>query len=358
MPTVPAFEYLAGGQSHAPAAVNVLFGDERFLRQLAMEQLRQTLAEGREDVQLTTFNADTPWRDVNDELSTGSLFGGGGRRLVLIEDADDFVSTYRQKLEDYVAKPKSSAALILAVDSWAANTKLYKAVDHSGFQVACSVPIRPNSRNKDPDLPKLSKWIVARAKSVHKIALEAAAADELVQILGPELGIIEQDLAKLALYVPAGGKVTVTHVKEIVGGWRMRTAWQMMDDVAAGKASAALEEFDHLLRSGSEPIAIFAQVSYVLRRFAAATRIVEQQRRAKQPANLSEAAKLAGFRAFPEELKKAEQQLRQLTAARAGKLYQWLIETDLALKNTHSQKERARLKIELLFLKLAAFSPS
>ncbi len=354
MPTVPVFEYLAAPRQHPPAAVNVLFGDEPFLRRLALAQLREGLAAGREEVQLTTYDADTPWRDVNDELSTGSLFGGGGRRLVLIDSADSFVSTHRAKLEDYVAKPKSSAALILAVDTWPANTKLFKAVEQSGFQVACGVPVRPNSRNKDPDLPKLSKWIVAWAKSAYKIALESSAADELVHIVGPELGIIDQDLAKLALYVPSGGHVTVAHVKEIVGGWRMRTAWQMMDDVTDGKAAAALEEFDHLLRSGSEPIAIFAQVSHVLRRYAAATRIVQRQQRAKQRIDLGDAAKQAGFRAYGDELKKAERQLKQLTAVRAGKLYQWLLETDLALKGSHSHKERARLKIEMLFMKLAA----
>jgi DNA polymerase-3 subunit delta len=69
--------------------------------------------------------------------------------------------------------------------------------------------------------------------------------------------------------------------------------------------------------------------------------------------NLPEAAKAAGFRGFPEELKKAERQLRQIGSARAGKLYQWLLETDLALKGSHSGKDRARFAIERLFLRLA-----
>jgi DNA polymerase-3 subunit delta len=223
MPTVAAFDYLAAPEKHAPAAVNVLFGDEPFLRRLVLEKLREALANGREDVQLTTFDDEAPWRDVNDELSTGSLFGGGGRRLVMLEDADRFVTTYRPKLEDYVAKPKSSAALILAVDSWPANTRLYKAVDETGLQIACGVPSRQVGKNKEVDLPKVSKWLVGRAKAVHKIALDSAAADELVQIVGSEMGVIDQDLAKLALYAPPGGKVTAELVKEVVGGWRLRS---------------------------------------------------------------------------------------------------------------------------------------
>ena len=353
MPTVHAFDYLAAPDKHPASGVNVLFGDDPFLRALTLAELRSQLAAGRDEVQLTTFGPTTAWRDVADELATSSLFGGGGKRLVMLEDADDFVSAHRERLEDYVAKPKSASALILCVDTWAANTRLYKAVDASGHQVNCNVPTNPRSKSKEPDVPKIAKWLIAWAKSQHKIALDSAAADELVQIVGPHLGVLDQDLAKLALYVPTGGKVTPAMVKEIVGGWRLRTAWQMLDDAADGKVAAALTELDHLLKSGSEPQAIFGQISWSLRRYAAATRIVQASVRAKRGADLQAAAKEAGFRAFGDELKKAERHLRQLTSARAGKLLTWLLETDLALKGSHSQKDRARFAIELLFLKLA-----
>ncbi|HTN77818.1 MAG TPA: hypothetical protein VL096_21315, partial [Pirellulaceae bacterium] len=89
--------------------------------------------------------------------------------------------------------------------------------------------------------------------------------------------------------------------------------------------------------------------------YAAAARIAQAQMRAKQPVSLTEAAKAAGFRGFPDELKKAERQLKQLTGVRAGKLYQWLLETDLQLKGSHSHKERARWAIEMLFMKLGRF---
>ena len=142
-------------------------------------------------------------------------------------------------------------------------------------------------------------------------------------------------------------------VKDVVGGWRLRTAWQMLDDVADGKVAAALLELDHLLKSGSEPQAIFGQISWALRRYATATRIVQNQQRAKRGVDLQGAAKEAGFRPFGDELKKAERHLRQLGSARAGQLHQWLLDTDLKLKGSHSHKDRARFAIEELFLKLA-----
>ena len=49
------------------------------------------------------------------------LFGSSicsARRLVVIDDADDFVGKYRDKLEDYFDKPKSSGVFVLQVESW------------------------------------------------------------------------------------------------------------------------------------------------------------------------------------------------------------------------------------------------
>jgi DNA polymerase-3 subunit delta len=354
MPTVHAFEYLQAPANHPPAAINVLFGEEGFLRTLVLAKLRDALAAGRQDVQITNFDSEALWRDVNDELSTGSLFGGGGKRIVMIEDADDFVKTYREdRLEDYFAKPKSTAALILCVESWAANTRLYKAGDARGLQINCNTPINAKLREKPPDVPKISKWLVAWAKAQHKIALEGSAADELIGIEGTHLGMMDQDLGKLALYVPPGGKVTAAMVKDIVGGWRLRTVWQMLEDLADGKIAPALAALDHLL-ADTEPIALFGQVSWSLRRYAAATRIYQRSERLKQGMNVQGAAKEAGFKPYGDELPKAERHLKQMTRARSGKLYQWLLETDLALKNTHSQKGRSRFALEALFLKLAA----
>ena len=45
---------------------------------------------------------ETLLRDVTDALATRALFGGG-RHLVIVDEADEFVSDNRPALEDYVA---------------------------------------------------------------------------------------------------------------------------------------------------------------------------------------------------------------------------------------------------------------
>jgi DNA polymerase-3 subunit delta len=43
----------------------------------------------------------------------------------------------------------------------------------------------------------------------------------------------------------------------------------------------------------------------------------------------------------------------QLGRKRAGQLYRWLLELDLALKGSHSQDDRARWALEQLVLRMA-----
>ena len=63
--------------------------------------------------------------------------------FVVIDEADKFVTEYRPQLEDYVAKPSKAGVLILDVDTWPSNTRLYKAVAASGLNRECKAPTGP-----------------------------------------------------------------------------------------------------------------------------------------------------------------------------------------------------------------------
>src|SRR5436190_20064706 len=214
--TSHAFEYLAAPASNKPAGVIAAFGDEPFLKRLALKELRRQVLGDDADVPVATYDcADRmpDWRDVADELATASLFGGGKPRLVILEWADGFVSANRQRLEDYAAKPRASGVLVLDVDEWPSNTRLYKALDQSGLQIDCRPP-QKKGKSKDVDEAAIARWIVAWGKSQHGLTLPNDAAQHLLDLTGPVFGLLDQNLAKLALLVPAGSKATVEQVQE------------------------------------------------------------------------------------------------------------------------------------------------
>jgi DNA polymerase-3 subunit delta len=309
---------------------------------------------GQGDAPFTTFAGKTvQWRDVMDEVATLSLFGGG-KRLVLVDEGDDFVRTHRSRLEDYVEQPKPGGVLVLNVSTWQSNTRLYKSLDERGLQIECRAPERAVGKNKVLDEDRLAKWLTGWCKQQHHARLVPAASRLLLELVGPEFGLLDQSLAKLVLFTTADGEITPEMVRDIVGGWRTKTIWELLDAACSGQTTEALRELDRLLQAGEEPLALFGPISWSLRRFAAATRFVEQAERAGRKANLPQALQQAGFRAWPKEaMTKAEQQLKQLGRQRAGQLYRWLLEADLALKSSHSTGHRARLVLEQLIVRMA-----
>lgn len=326
----------------------VLVGGETFLEQQALQRILQLFFAG-DDVPFSRFDETAEWRDVRDELATRSLFGGEPR-LVVVTLADKFVSCHRRQLEDDVGGGRTKGVLVLVVQSWMSNTILAKAVAKKGLTIDCRTP----TRGKSVDTKRILEWLRSRAKQTHGVQLSIEAARLLLELTGVEFGILDQNLAKLAVCT-SDKKVNAELVETAVGGWSTTTAWDMIAAALDGDTAEALVQWDHLLQAGQHPIAVFAQVSFILRRLAAATRIFQQAKARNQTLRLGDALVEAGVRDWPPgAIRRSEQQLIQLGRARASNLYRWLLDTDLALKGTHSSPQRARWCIEHLFLRMAA----
>ena len=338
---VPALDYLAAPGKHPPKPVCALFGDESYLRRQAILCLRAAVLGGEDgDFSLKTFDGrSSPFRDVHEELSTVAMFGGG-KRLVVVEDADEFVTRCRTQLEDYVVKPSRSGVLVLDLDSLPSNTRLHKAIAADGLLVDCSAPAPV----------RLCKWLGDWAKQHHRVQLPQTAAEMLVELIGPELGLLDQELAKLALLAGQEQKITPEMVGHSVGGWRAKTTWEMLDAALDGNVREAMLQLDRLMASGEQPVGLLGQISASLRRFAAATRLVLQAETAGRRTNLRTALEQAGVRSFV--LQRAERQLRLLGRRRGGQLYGWLLDADLDLKGESTMPPR--LILERLIVRLSA----
>ncbi len=368
--TISAFDFIARKPAEDVPPVCVLFGDEPWLKHEALERLRSAVLDSDQgDLSFTSYAGDSvELRDVLDELATVSMFGGG-KRMVVVDEADKFVATNREKLEDFCERPRASAVLVLCVASWPATTRLYKKVAQIGWQINCNLPKQKWGDGVDEE-PVL-RWLSARAYRQHQTKLAENAADLLLEIVGPQLGRLDQELTKLSLLAsratagtqePAarGGSaqqsasgaqestrgssaekiITRELVEQAVSGWRAKTAWAMIEAALEGNARDALVQLDRLLLAGEEPIALLAMMSGSLRRTAAASRIVELAEAERRRLTLPQALQEAGVPPKRFLLDKAERQLRQIGRKRARHVFGWLLEADLALKSTNSSGEQ------------------
>jgi DNA polymerase-3 subunit delta len=228
----------------------------------------------------------------------------------------------------------------LDLQTLAANTNLYKKIKKNGWLVSAG----------DVKDAELSGWIVRWGKKEHGISLTRPQANVLVDRIGPICGLIDCELAKLALFAESKGTVSDARVDELVGGWRTQTVWNLAESIADGKINHALRQIDKLIMAGQSVFGIAAQLSWSLRRYGIATRYIEQLERRGQKTSLQNALATAGFRGH--ELSKAESSIRRLGRPRARELLSWLLELELQLKGSHSNEERGRLALETFLLKL------
>jgi DNA polymerase III subunit delta len=328
-----ATAFLKNPKKHAgDSPVVVLVGKVRYLKQAALRALTQiVLGDDDDDMAVTRFaGKDAELKSVCDELLTVSMWGD--RRMVLVEDAGDFVTKNRAGLEKYVAKPSKKSVLVLDVETWPKNTRLAKAVDQVGLAVECS----------ELSGAALGKWIEDVAKDQHGKQIPRNAVQQLVQLAGTELGLLEQELSKLAAYVGDRPKIEADDVVKLVGGWKAETTWAMIGAVRDGQVGAALAYLDKLLVAGEAPQKLLGGINFSFRKLATATELARQGR------PLHTALREAGV--FPNEIGAATAYLRRIGRPRAEKLLQWLLEIDGDLKGNSRLPDRVQLECLLVRL--------
>ncbi|TWU42069.1 DNA polymerase III subunit delta [Novipirellula artificiosorum] len=337
-----AFDLLSKPPAELPA-VAAVYGSDTTLRSWVLAALSA-------DGDVTSFDGDVVrWADLRDDLATASLFDFDGKRSIIVRDADKFVSNHRPELEKYVSKPGTSNRFLLDLSSLASNTRLYKAIAGDHLVVACT---STSDKKLGITATTRRKFLCGYVAKRHQAVLAADAADALVEMIGDEIGMLETEIAKLALYRGPGEVIDEPLVRDVVAGWQGKTVWQITDAIASGDAAEAMRQLDKLMSGGQRPIALLPQIAWSLRRLGMATAVVEHREREGRSVQLEDALAAAGINR-PSEIQQAKKQLRGLGRARGKQLLPWLLDADLRLKGTHSAEGRDRFLLEQLVMRMA-----
>jgi DNA polymerase-3 subunit delta len=313
--------------------VNILSGDDLYLKREVLHGIVRLALEGDDDASSIRRieGNQANLADVLDELRTLPFFSK--RRVVAIDEADPFITKNRKELEAYVEHASSTGVLILLVKSWPSNTKLAKMVEKHGIEVSCSTP-------KEGEL---ASWLVALARDRYQCTLSPDGARLLVELVGPEPGILASEVEKLSVYVGTVAKITRDDVARMVEAGRIETIWKALDAATTGQAAQALEYLDGLLASGEYPIRALAGMSFSLLKLHHAGKL----RAARL--GLEEACKRAGIQSWA--VSGVQKQHAHLGPSRVDRIPEWLVRADMDLKGGSVLDPRVIL--ETLLLRLA-----
>lgn len=312
----------------------VLSGDEDFLMRQSRRQLLASLVKPEElELALVVFPGEqTDLSTVRNELDTLPFLASC--RIVVVENADPFVTAHRPALEQLAAQPPKVGILILEVRTFPETTRLAKALPDTA-KIAC----------KAPAAHRLPAWCSQWCASRYGKQLPSEAAELLVQLAGTGLGLLDQELAKLAVAVGDADTILPADVQRYVSRSRAADVFRILEAIGAGQPAEALSILEELFSEGEDPLAILAPLTAQLRKLAAVARYVSAGM------SLQQAMDAAGIPAWPKARQNAEQQLRHLGRRRLERLSHWLAELNAGLKGADPLPER--VQIERFIVQLA-----
>ena len=99
----------------------------------------------------------------------------------------------------------------------------------------------------------------------YKLKADYALVDALVQISGSQLGIAEQEIAKLALVFTDGKPILLRDAEKYLSPSAELNVFQLMEGITGRKYTAAVDLLTEILRRGEEPFRLLGLLRYQLR---------------------------------------------------------------------------------------------
>jgi len=251
---------------HGPA--HAVCGGEIFLRRRAVADLtHRVLGNADRSLALNEYDgsdAGTSLAGVLDDLRTLPFLSE--RRLVVVREADAFITKYRQELEDYLDSPSPTGVLLLDCKTLPSNTRLYKKIAAVGEVVDC----------KPMKAAAVPGWLIEHCRATCNKKLDARAAALLCDQIGVNLGLLDAEIQKLALYVGERTTIAADDVEKLTGRCREEEIWGILSAIAAGNRAKALVQWEEVWQTDRAASArAIAGLAYTVRRLLTAKRAQE-----------------------------------------------------------------------------------
>lgn len=295
------------------------------------EFLQQLIEPSQRATGLFVANAgEVSVADVLDELRTVPFLTP--KRVVVVKNADEFVSQNRPLLEKYFDNPCRTGQLILTVRTWDARTKLAKKLPEVGKLIEVKQPA-------SWQLPgRLSKY----AGDAHDKRLDKDAAELLIELTGDDLPRLYSEIDKLAVFADAEKVITAKHVESLIGYNRIYGAFEVIDAMVAGKTAEAIARLRNMFAEDKNAeYTVVGAFAFHFRRMYHATVLLEKGTSTSEVAKrLRIWANIEGFFA----------QVRKMTLPQLSRILSQLGTIDYAIKTGQT---KAQVAIEQLVLDMA-----
>jgi DNA polymerase III subunit delta len=302
------------------APVYLFAGDADLLLEEAWKRLEEKSASGgTRKFKGERFQAkDYTAAEMVAGLRTLPMFAP--KRLLMVQHIENWLEEQRKILLAYLARPFSTACLVLTFAGKKGLEKIEAAVEAVGTVVHFRAP-------SERELPR---WLQEKARQ-HGKNLSFQAAMHLSEQVGTDLYRLESELEKLITYVGDREAIEADDVLQAVSSQRAHTIFELLDGVAERKSGRALAMLRSLLAEGQVPLVILAMIARHVRNLWQVKSALE----AGMP--LPQITRKFGIHQYVAG--KHAQQAPRFSEAELFRMHRAVCDADFALKSTGTNPE-------------------
>jgi DNA polymerase-3 subunit delta len=307
-----------------------LYGDDEFRK----EELARRLIDAHLDPATKDFNLDSrrgsqlEVEELASVLATPPMMAEW--RVVVVRETEALAASARARellMSVLSAPPPGLALILLATVPEGSSARIYKDIEaRSRSYHLSAVPLN--------DLPD---WLMNQAREFHGVELEEDAARALGAAVGSDLGVLTQELEKLATLVGERGIVTRQDVEDAGIQLPHVDRWQWIDRVGERRFEEALGALPTLFAQGESGVYLVVGLTTQLLRVgvalhggrSAVEEAVPPQMRRWLPDKLVRQARkwpAAEIEAAIVDLQRVDRLLKSTSLSQQGLIEAWLLE--------------------------------
>ncbi len=225
-------------------AILVYGPDQGLIRERMNHLIRTVLDDPSDPFRLSELPPallrEEPGR-LKDEAAALSFTGG--RRVVVVRDAADTLST---AFQSFLETPVGDALVLVEGDDLSARSSLRKLFEASNIAAAL-----PCYADEGADL----EAVIRESLASHQLTASPDVSSWLAAHLGSDRALTRSEIEKLALYMGKPGPVTLEDVQACVGDTAALSLDDMINATAEGDHAIAQRTLSRLFSEGTAPIA-------------------------------------------------------------------------------------------------------
>ncbi|MEI6079567.1 MAG: DNA polymerase III subunit delta [bacterium] len=316
------------GTKEKLAPVYIIYGEEFYIRERALQRLKQIMTKFNGSIERVTFDNKTDIADFINNLNEVSMFNSF--KLVIASEFSDLKSEQMDKLTEYLKDPAPNVVLLLL--SYKIDKRKFKDKKEKGTSKS-----KPNlleygvvCEGRYPKDDELAMWIKGFATERGK-TIDPQVVSFLSIKYDGELSRIEKEVEKAALYIGANKVITSKDIEFTATGVSTCSIFDITPVLATKKRKELLERLQKLLNGGESPVLINMTVMNQIKRLLLGHDILLSK------AGDSELAK--AIKIPPYFLQDFKRELRNYKREDLVNMYKRCMNIDSELKSARRDKE-------------------